>query len=749
MNNPQPLNSSKVVVGPFEYGKSTLLDILSSYSQKSIHQSSFTFYVPVEELKFDHVTIQKRWIWNGDEFEYSPHSDVVAILLHSSRYVPPKNSKIVHKSIIRYNTINNRSVEEQYGTKKLELVGVLASFRFLDKEVNKFSMKRKNGIRSRYSTKVVRPIVYAEEVQIVPTKNEIPTNFVFPKNEHPSSKKNPVFSKHKFVKNNSSTSNKQKNKRLNKNEKKNENEKEITKKKSKKINNQKKKKEIKANPNYNTKRNSNTNTNLGIDPDSRTQAIGNTTTGTNKSNNGNNNLDNKTLLQSSPKFQVNNAQLSQNQNQNQNKSQSQSQNQNQNINPNFNLYTNFNKQNVNNQIPNQTIGLNSSLNNQNNFNFINQPFNENFLFNPLLYLNDLQSNRQQEKPKFSSQFNRLPKNFQIPNSLNEFDRKRNNFNPPLIQNQVHPNYTINQSQQQQSHNLQSNYFSNQQHNQLEEKKMQIPTILQNQKNEGLFQLGNLSENIIKNYSNTNNNNNTNNNTDTSLGKNSTEPEFETEKFFNHKTNPKRKLNNTIGMLKNDPEILNITTNPINDFMVTRNDNHYNLLSDKNTIDKRNTLHLTKINKIERKLTTPNTNQAETTLSNETIGFSLSNDPCLAYSSDIILQQGISDPNKSLETFSRIVLYLETQSKRYEFSLKDNQMFRLSEVLKPHTYPKRRLLNTKNVPMQKKLIIILKENLKFDQIKWCSNWVLFDDILVTATKFFSCNRIIPLKFENID
>eukprot|EP01155_Anaeramoeba_flamelloides_P017953 Anaeramoba_flamelloidesa568733_41.p3 GENE.a568733_41~~a568733_41.p3 ORF type:complete len:198 (+),score=49.68 a568733_41:556-1149(+) len=100
--------------------------------------------------------------------------------------------------------------------------------------------------------------------------------------------------------------------------KKNENEKEITKKKSKKINNQKKKKEIKANPNYNTKRNSNTNTNLGIDPDSRTQAIGNTTTGTNKSNNGNNNLDNKTLLQSSPKFQVNNAQLSQNQNQNQN-----------------------------------------------------------------------------------------------------------------------------------------------------------------------------------------------------------------------------------------------------------------------------------------------------------------------------------------------------------------------------------------------------------------------------------------------
>ncbi|KAJ6240381.1 hypothetical protein M0813_24094 [Anaeramoeba flamelloides] len=738
MNNPQPLNSSKVVVGPFEYGKSTLLDILSSYSQKSIHQSSFTFYVPVEELKFDHVTIKKRWIWNGEEFEYSPHSDVVAILLHSSRYVPPKNSKIVHKSIIRYNTINNRSVEEQYGTKKLELVGVLASFKFLDKEVNKFSMKRKNGIRSRYSTKSIRPIVFAEEVQIVPTKNEIPTKFVFPNNRHPSTKKNPVFNKQKFVKNNSSTSNKQKNKKLNQKEV-TENEKDqkkkITKTKTKKIKNQKKTTEIKANPNYNTKRNSNAETTLGIGPDPNTHTVGNTTINNSKSTSGSNNLGNRKLLQNSLKFQVNNAQLSQNQNQSQNP------------NPNFNVYANFNKQNLNNQIPSQTMGLNSTLNNQNNFNFINQPFNENFLFNPLLYLNDLQSNRHSEKQIFSPQFNQLSKNFQIPNPLNEFDRKRNNFNSHL--NQVHPNYTTNHQQQQQLNNLQPNYLLNQQHNQREEKKIQMPNILQNQKNDGLFQLGNLSENLIKNHSHTNNNTEANNTTGINNDKNNMKPKIETEKILDHKTNPKRKLNNTIGMFKSDSQKLNITTNPINDFMLTQNDSHYNLHSDKNINNKKNFLHFSKLNKKEINLTTPNRNQAETTLSNETIGFSLSNDPCLAYSSDIILQHGISDPNKSLDKFSKIVLYLETQSKRYEFSLKNNQMFRLSEVLKPHTYPKRRLLNTKNVPMQKKLIIILKENLKFDQIKWCSNWVLFDDLLVTATKFFYCNRIIPLEFENIN
>ncbi|KAJ6242308.1 hypothetical protein M0813_22751 [Anaeramoeba flamelloides] len=151
--------------GIFHYQKVTLDDIVNSFPPDTLFGNLFQFFVPSSEISHQNEKIQKRWLWNGDENEYSTKSDIAAVLIHSTIYIP-------RKGFVR--SSNRSALSEQ---KKTIGFGVVMTFRFVEKEVTHFSMKRKNGIRSRYSSKGSQPIAVVSKVNILRKKKDIPLKF--------------------------------------------------------------------------------------------------------------------------------------------------------------------------------------------------------------------------------------------------------------------------------------------------------------------------------------------------------------------------------------------------------------------------------------------------------------------------------------------------------------------------------------------------------------------------------------------
>ncbi|KAJ6234101.1 hypothetical protein M0813_00735 [Anaeramoeba flamelloides] len=139
------------VVGTFLYPITKLIDICQEISKKVLFNYHYQFYVPSYKVNYENDKVKQRWVWAfGDKYECS--SDIVSILIHSSNFIPKKTS---HK-----------------------FEGILVTFQILNERVQKYVMKRKNGIRSRYSSKKKGLCVRVVDSQIVVDCKNIPKNFL-------------------------------------------------------------------------------------------------------------------------------------------------------------------------------------------------------------------------------------------------------------------------------------------------------------------------------------------------------------------------------------------------------------------------------------------------------------------------------------------------------------------------------------------------------------------------------------------
>ncbi|KAJ6227952.1 32 kda heat shock protein-related [Anaeramoeba flamelloides] len=154
-------------LGPFHYRSVTLELIWNEISKEILHSGIITIYVPPEDLTFENEKVVSRWLWSSGEDEYTTISDVVPIVIHSSRYIPNKVQKAKH-------------------------FGILANFKFCEKHVTKLPMKRKNGIRSRFTSKPQSQLFLILGIEEITNEKNIP-QVIF---DSPSSWSNFYFKMH-------------------------------------------------------------------------------------------------------------------------------------------------------------------------------------------------------------------------------------------------------------------------------------------------------------------------------------------------------------------------------------------------------------------------------------------------------------------------------------------------------------------------------------------------------------------------
>ncbi|KAJ3429311.1 hypothetical protein M0812_24656 [Anaeramoeba flamelloides] len=142
-------------IGPLQYPSVTLQDINSGFSTNELFNNIYNFYVPIEMISFSNENVVNRSIWVSDDEQYSSNSDIVTIIIHSSRYLPKK-------------TVNNES----------KPLGAFISFQFRNHMPPKYFMRRKNGIRSRYSSKQIGFSVRIQDFELVYKTSKVPTTFV-------------------------------------------------------------------------------------------------------------------------------------------------------------------------------------------------------------------------------------------------------------------------------------------------------------------------------------------------------------------------------------------------------------------------------------------------------------------------------------------------------------------------------------------------------------------------------------------
>ncbi|KAJ6253342.1 hypothetical protein M0813_01388 [Anaeramoeba flamelloides] len=145
----------KEPIGPLKYPKVTLQDINSVISRTKLFGHLYKFYVPINLISFSNKNVVKREIWVSDDEQFSINSDIVTIIIHSSRYVPKKVPSQEKKPL-----------------------GAFISFQFRNDNPPKYFMRRKNGIRSRYSSKQSGFFVTIQDFNLVYKPNQVPKSFV-------------------------------------------------------------------------------------------------------------------------------------------------------------------------------------------------------------------------------------------------------------------------------------------------------------------------------------------------------------------------------------------------------------------------------------------------------------------------------------------------------------------------------------------------------------------------------------------
>ncbi|KAJ3441422.1 hypothetical protein M0812_13434 [Anaeramoeba flamelloides] len=201
-------NRNQTNTGTYNYKQTKLVDLLSLSHRKDFFSQPYQFYVSLEDINFENESVANRSIWISKKKEYSPNSDIVAIILHSSTYLPeqfetnkkkkgngkgPGKRKGKGKTVIDQNgkkkkkkSITKLKLKPKQMAKELEKekkrllerpLGILISFKFLKSIPSSYVMHRKNGIRSRYSSKPTQYPVIIERSQLVLKKSLIPKTF--------------------------------------------------------------------------------------------------------------------------------------------------------------------------------------------------------------------------------------------------------------------------------------------------------------------------------------------------------------------------------------------------------------------------------------------------------------------------------------------------------------------------------------------------------------------------------------------
>ncbi|KAJ6244217.1 hypothetical protein M0813_21481 [Anaeramoeba flamelloides] len=161
MNKKQGISTNKsievskdLIIGPFHYNSVNLETVGKEVGTSLLEHGVISFYIPPDELSYENDKVITRWLWSSGKDEYSIFSDIVPILIHSSRYLPRKNLKQYH-------------------------YGFIANFKYVQKKVNKMQMKRKNGIRSRFSSKETSHLVKILNLEIIATEKAFPNNLFY------------------------------------------------------------------------------------------------------------------------------------------------------------------------------------------------------------------------------------------------------------------------------------------------------------------------------------------------------------------------------------------------------------------------------------------------------------------------------------------------------------------------------------------------------------------------------------------
>ncbi|KAJ6247010.1 hypothetical protein M0813_02266 [Anaeramoeba flamelloides] len=141
-------------IGIFHYDSIKLIELSSLFTEEELFETEFQFYVPFKIISFENENVVNRTIWATNDRTYSPSSDLVPVIIHSSQYIPDKT--------------------------KLQStpVGVIVGVTHLDSQPQMYNMRRKNGIRSRYSTKQTGFVVTICSIQFLYKQSEIPTDFL-------------------------------------------------------------------------------------------------------------------------------------------------------------------------------------------------------------------------------------------------------------------------------------------------------------------------------------------------------------------------------------------------------------------------------------------------------------------------------------------------------------------------------------------------------------------------------------------
>ncbi|KAJ3440730.1 hypothetical protein M0812_14401 [Anaeramoeba flamelloides] len=684
------------VIGPFHYSELALSSLCEIVGVKSRMCYDFLFYIPGYCLTFENEQVKKRWVWNWSTY-YSSNSDLVTFLIHSSTFIPKKTA--------------------------INPLGVLVTIRFVDTKPPSYSMKRKNGIRSRYSSKLKGSCFFAKSIEIINDRGKIPTTYWT------------VPQLREFIDLNCKTGN--------------------------------------------GLRNSNDNTNMGdFDGSFDTRNLMNDQCQKRR------NQQNSKFIHQSKHFRITvgknqqqeeELEIEKEQQQKQQQQQQQQQEQ-EREREKKNIYknrdqknyfkkktkNNYNRnttQNYNDHIQQIVINQTSTLKNAKILNrkrkhkaFVRLPTMKSQSSSNSSSNSDYENNFNSSYPSLQpTNISKSTRSYPNSNSISN-SKSESEFHLQKGKKKKYQNFTNKKKTKKQKGRIRKAKIKRKaKQTEIKTNKPQmtssvsLPNLIFLQQNgTDILNGKEKSKNISKNNK---------------LG--DYDDDEDDDQFYNSEPETQDDnldtQNNFDSFLKNSKSFIKkkstSTTNP-NQQQLDHFRRKKSILlsiwekcgskkflqtdfhsSNENVLDVNLFTDLTISNKKNNK----NTNIQENSFSSQTVLYSLSNEPCLSYSLDYIGDFGFQNKDQTYYKFRSQVLYLETAEKRFELSFQQNGLFRFAQVLNPETYHYNSILHPINIPIENTGIIIIKVNLFWGQIKWSTNCILFGDFMLEPIKFFWCKK----------
>ncbi|KAJ3432476.1 hypothetical protein M0812_21417 [Anaeramoeba flamelloides] len=742
-----PKKTGNQVIGPFHYSELTLSSLCEIIGSKSRTCYDFLFFIPEYCLTFENEHVKNRWVWNWDKY-YSSNSDLVAFLIHSSTYIPNKTAQ--------------------------SPTGLLVTIRFIDVSPPSFAMKRKNGIRSRYSSKLKGSCFFAKSIEIINDQEKVPTKYFSVPQLKEFMNLNCSIRKRKFVTlnsqdflknanpifehNNVLNSNDQKKKRkkvnrknlkiqtqpkqfkikISKHQLEQEQEKEKEHEQIKKKRNNKKK--SLDHHKKNSKKLYSHDSNRNRSPKRKKKK---------KKRNSSffrlmKRKTNERGLKRSPKIIYKYSPQTSSVSGSENNLDSQRQISEESDSETFaviNANTDFDRKatlrNKNNTDQNSGSNNESDYKSESNSEpHLSSQTNSSFGTNSETdSVSETKSNSEREnKKKFKKKKKTKSRKRKKKRQFRKSKHKKRS------KQRRKKKYRKNEKRKMKTKHKSTSKNKNYKTRQSKRKKK---THQQNQKSQNLQLTNSVSlPNLVVSPLNKQNSKLKRSNQSQNFC--NSEPENKQIKelqngFLSFLKYPNQNPNHNENLNKEQLENLALKKQIFfsiwkkcgsEQFLQTDfHSNNEQLLGDS---------LLTELSFTNNKTGTSaytNTNTNENSFSSQSVLFSLSNEPCLSYSKNYLCDFGFQNKDQTYYKFRSQVLYLETAEKRYELSFEQNGLFRLAQILNPENFH----FNSLNIPMDHQKIKIIKQNLFWGQIKWSANFILIGDFMIEPMKFFWCEK----------